>query len=191
MSCANDTPKQPPPFEHFAQKAEPGLTASQAVLANPQTAQLRQLLARLAGLAQHGATVVFAGTDRAAKIAAATALASALHLDLFHLDLAAVVSKFIGETEKNLDKIFDSAEIDGAILFFDEADALFAKRSEVKDAHERYANIEINFLLQRIEQFHAIAIFATTTTFNWPPNSLRRIQSTLHFPPSPPTPPPR
>jgi hypothetical protein len=117
MSCPNDTPKQAPPFEHFAQKAEPGLMASPAVLAIPQTAQLRQFLAHLAGIAQHGATVVFAGTDRAAKIAA-TALASAFHVDLFHLDLAAVVSKFIGETEKNLDKIFNSAEIDGAIPFF-------------------------------------------------------------------------
>jgi len=185
MSCPNDTPKQPPPFEHFAQKAEPGLTASQAVLANPPTAQLRQLLARLAGLAQHGATVVFAGTDRAAKIAAATALASALHLDLFHLDLAAVVSKFIGETEKNLNTIFRSAETSSAILFFDEADAIFGKRSEVKDPRNRFANIEVNFLLQRIEQSHVIAILATNTSPTWPPGWLRQVHATLHFPPSP------
>jgi SpoVK/Ycf46/Vps4 family AAA+-type ATPase len=96
-----------------------------------------------------------------------------------------VVSKFIGETEKNLDKIFNSAQASRAILFFDEADALFDERSDVKDTHDRFANIEINFLLQRIEQSHVIAILATNTSPTWPPDWLRRVHSTLRFPPSP------
>jgi SpoVK/Ycf46/Vps4 family AAA+-type ATPase len=175
------SPKQPPQFEHFARKIEPGLTASRSALANPEMAQLRQLETQLAGSAQAGATVVFAGTDRDAKIAAATALASELHVNLFVIDMTAVVSKFIGETEKNLDKIFNSAEASRAILFFDEADTLFGKRSEVRDTHDRFANIEVNFLLQRIERSHAIAIFATTAVQT---DGLHHVAAVLHFPPS-------
>src|SRR3546814_7644634 len=83
-----------------------------------------------------------------------------LGLSLYRIDLSAVVSKYIGETEKNLRKLFDAAEGGGAILFFDEADALFGKRSEVKDSHDRYANIEVNYLLQRLESFRGLAILA-------------------------------
>ena len=92
---------------------------------------------------------------------AAEVLASDLGLDLYRIDLSGVVSKYIGETEKNLRRIFDAAEASGAILFFDEADALFGKRTEVKDSHDRYANIEINYLLQRMEDYHGLAILAT------------------------------
>ena len=87
---------------------------------------------------------------------AAEVMANALRLDLYRIDLAGVVSKYIGETEKNLRRLFDAAEDGGAILFFDEADALFGKRTEVKDSHDRYANIEINYLLQRMESYRGL-----------------------------------
>lgn len=93
--------------------------------------------------------------------AAAEAVATELHLPLFRVDVAAIVSKYIGETEKNLERLFAAAEHSGAILFFDEADALFGKRTEVKDAHDRYANIEINFLLQKIEGYSGLVIVTT------------------------------
>ena len=92
---------------------------------------------------------------------AAEVIANDLRLELYRIDLSAVVSKYIGETEKNLRRLFDAAEQGGAILFFDEADALFGKRSEVKDSHDRYANIEINYLLQRMEAYRGLAILAT------------------------------
>ena len=92
---------------------------------------------------------------------AAEVLANELHLDLYRIDLAAVVSKYIGETEKNLKRVFDAAEDSGAILLFDEADALFGKRSEVKDSHDRYANIEVSYLLQRMEAYRGLAILTT------------------------------
>jgi SpoVK/Ycf46/Vps4 family AAA+-type ATPase len=185
MSSPSDNPKQLPRFENLAQKIAPGLAASPAVLASPQMAQVRQLLTRLSGTPPTGATVLFAGTDKDAKIAAAATLASELRLSLFRIDLGAIVSKFIGETEKNLNTIFNSAEASSAILFFDEADALFGKRSDVKDAHDRFANIEVSFLLQRIEQSHVIAILATNTAPTWPPDWLRHAHSMLHFPPIP------
>jgi SpoVK/Ycf46/Vps4 family AAA+-type ATPase len=185
MSSPSGNPKQLTRFEKLAQKIAPGLTASPAVLASPQMAQVRQLLTRLSGTPPMGATILFAGTDKDAKIAAAATLANELRLGLYRIDLAAVVSKYIGETEKNLNTIFNSAEASSAILFFDEADALFGKRSEVKDAHDRFANIEVSFLLQRIEQSHVIAILATNTTPTWPPDWLRHVHSTLYFPPNP------
>jgi SpoVK/Ycf46/Vps4 family AAA+-type ATPase len=95
--------------------------------------------------------------------AAAHAVAHDTGRDLYRIDLSAVVSKYIGETEKNLDRIFAAADPGHAILFFDEADALFGKRSEVKDSHDRYANVEVAYLLQRLESFHGLAIFATNT----------------------------
>jgi SpoVK/Ycf46/Vps4 family AAA+-type ATPase len=92
---------------------------------------------------------------------AAAVLANELDRDLYRVDLSPVVSKYIGETEKNLRRLFDAAEDSGAILFFDEADALFGKRSEVKDSHDRFANIEISFLLERMESYRGVAILAT------------------------------
>ena len=92
---------------------------------------------------------------------AAEVLAGELGLDLYRIDLAAVVSKYIGETEKNLRRVFDAAEASGAVLLFDEADALFGKRSEVKDSHDRYANIEVGYLLQRMEAYRGLAILTT------------------------------
>src|SRR5439155_27240179 len=95
---------------------------------------------------------------------AAEVLANELHLDLFRIDLSGVVSKYIGETEKNLRRVFDAAEDSGAILLFDEADALFGKRSEIRDSHDRYANIEVNYLLQRMESYRGLAILTTNLT---------------------------
>ena len=113
---------------------------------------------------------------------AAEVLAHELGLDLYRIDLSAVVSKYIGETEKNLRRLFDAAEDGGAILFFDEADALFGKRSEVKDSHDRYANIEVNYLLQRMEAYRGLAILATNMKDALDPAFLRRLRFVVDFP---------
>jgi SpoVK/Ycf46/Vps4 family AAA+-type ATPase len=105
-----------------------------------------------------------------------------LRLDLFRIDLSAVVSKYIGETEKNLRRVFDRAEQGGAILFFDEADALFGKRTEVKDSHDRYANIEISYLLQRMEDYRGLAILATNLKSHLDAAFLRRLRFLVDFP---------
>ncbi len=104
---------------------------------------------------------MFHGAARTGKTLGAHVLAQALGRDILRIDLAQVVSKYIGETEKNLDALFERAEQTGAILFFDEADALFGKRTDVKDAHDRYANVDIAYLLQRIEAYEGLVILAT------------------------------
>jgi len=109
-------------------------------------------------------------------------IANDLRLNLYRIDLSAVVSKYIGETEKNLRRMFDAAENGGAILFFDEADALFGKRSEVKDSHDRYANIEINYLLQRMEAYRGLAILATNMKSALDTAFLRRLRFIVRFP---------
>ena len=103
---------------------------------------------------------LFSGANGAGKTLAAEFLARRLDVALFRIDLSQVVSKYIGETVKNLDRLFDAVESSGAILLFDEADALFGKRTEVKDSHDRYANIEIDYLLQRLEKFRGLAILS-------------------------------
>jgi SpoVK/Ycf46/Vps4 family AAA+-type ATPase len=113
---------------------------------------------------------------------AAEAIANYLGLSLLRVDLSTVVSKYIGETEKNLRRIFDTAESGGSILFFDEADALFGKRSEVRDSHDRYANIEVGYLLQRLEQYHGLAILATNMRTALDPAFTRRIRFIVKFP---------
>jgi SpoVK/Ycf46/Vps4 family AAA+-type ATPase len=113
---------------------------------------------------------------------AAEIIAHELGLDLFKIDLSGIVSKYIGETEKNLDRIFAAAEAANAILFFDEADALFGKRSEVRDAHDRYANIETSYLLQKMEQYEGIAILATNLRQNMDEAFTRRLQFIVEFP---------
>jgi SpoVK/Ycf46/Vps4 family AAA+-type ATPase len=109
-------------------------------------------------------------------------IANELRLHLYRIDLSSVVSKYIGETEKNLRRLFDAAEQGGALLFFDEADALFGKRSEVKDSHDRYANIEINYLLQRMESFSGLAILATNMKASLDNAFLRRLRFVVNFP---------
>lgn len=129
-----------------------------------------------------GVNVLFSGLSGTGKTMAASVLARELKLDLYKIDLSSVVSKYVGETEKNLSRVFDEAEYSSAVLFFDEADALFGKRSEVKDAHDRYANFEVAFLLQRIEQFSGLAILATNISRNIDPAFARRMQHTIEFP---------
>ena len=113
---------------------------------------------------------------------AAEVIAGALQLDLYRIDLSRVVSKYIGETEKNLSRVFDAAEQGGAVLLFDEADALFGKRSEVKDSHDRYANIEVGYLLQRMEEYRGLAILTTNMRSALDDAFIRRIRFIAHFP---------
>jgi len=113
---------------------------------------------------------------------AAEVIAAELGLDLYKIDLSTVVSKYIGETEKNLERIFSEAASSNAILFFDEADALFGKRSEVRDSHDRYANIEISYLLQRMEAYDGVTILATNLRANLDEAFTRRLQFSVDFP---------
>jgi len=129
-----------------------------------------------------GISALFAGPSGTGKTMAAEVLANTLKLELFRIDLSQVVSKYIGETEKNLRHVFDAAEESGAILFFDEADALFGKRTEVKDSHDRYANIEINYLLQRMEAYRGLAILATNMRESLDQAFMRRLRFALNFP---------
>ncbi len=129
-----------------------------------------------------GLNVLFSGPPGTGKTMAAEILANEVKLDLYKIDLSSVVSKYIGETEKNLKKIFDEAETSNSILFFDEADALFGKRSEVKDSHDRYANIEISYLLQKMEEYEGIVILATNLHGNIDDAFLRRMQFVIEFP---------
>jgi ATP-dependent 26S proteasome regulatory subunit len=129
-----------------------------------------------------GTSVIFAGGSGTGKTLAAEILANELRLDLYRVDLSGVVSKYIGETEKNLRRIFGAAEYGGAILLFDEADALFGKRSEVKDSHDRYANIEIDYLLQRIEGFTGLAILTTNLKSALDTAFTRRLRFVVDFP---------
>jgi len=129
-----------------------------------------------------GISALFAGESGTGKTLAAEVIAHELRLDLYRIDLSSVVSKYIGETEKNLRRLFDAAEDGGAILFFDEADALFGKRSEVKDAHDRYANIEINYLLQRMEAYRGLAILATNMKSSLDSAFTRRLRFIVNFP---------
>ena len=129
-----------------------------------------------------GLNILFSGPSGTGKTMAAEILAGELALDLYKIDLSTVVSKYIGETEKNLSRIFQEAENSNAVLFFDEADALFGKRSEVKDAHDRYANLEISYLLQKMEEFDGVVILATNFKKNMDPAFVRRIQFILEFP---------
>src|SRR5262249_38299265 len=108
-----------------------------------------------------GIAALFAGGSGTGKTLAAEVLARELRLDLHRIDLAQVVSKYIGESEKNLGRLFDAADASGAILLFDEADALFGKRSEVRDSHDRYANFEVSYLLQRIETYRGLVLLTT------------------------------
>jgi SpoVK/Ycf46/Vps4 family AAA+-type ATPase len=128
-----------------------------------------------------GISALFGGASGTGKTMAASVIASELDLELYKIDLSRVVSKFIGETEKNLAKIFKEAETSNAILFFDEADALFGKRSEVKDAHDRHANIEIDFLLQQMEEYDGLTILATNLSQNIDEAFTRRLQFIINF----------
>ncbi|MCB9647433.1 MAG: ATP-binding protein [Deltaproteobacteria bacterium] len=138
-------------------------------------------LSRSGGLGM-GLTCLFSGPPGTGKTFAAQGLANALGLNLYRIDLSQVVSKYIGETEKALGRVFDEAEAGHGVLLFDEADALFGKRSEVKDAHDRYANIEVGYLLQRLEAFEGVTILTTNLRSNIDPAFVRRLRFVLGFP---------
>jgi ATPase family associated with various cellular activities (AAA)/Winged helix domain, variant len=129
-----------------------------------------------------GISALFSGASGTGKTLAAEIMANELSLDLYRIDLSQVVSKYIGETEKNLRRVFDAAETAGAVLLFDEADALFGKRSEVKDSHDRYANIEVSYLLQRMEAYRGLAILTTNMKQALDPAFMRRIRFVVQFP---------
>ncbi|MFB6436657.1 ATP-binding protein [Streptomyces sp. NPDC056411] len=129
-----------------------------------------------------GVTALFAGGSGTGKTLAAEVMAKELGLDLFVIDLSQVVSKYIGETEKNLSRVFDAAERGGALLLFDEADALFGKRSEVKDSHDRYANLEVSYLLMRMEAYRGLAVLTTNMKKALDSAFLRRIRFVVDFP---------
>jgi hypothetical protein len=166
------------------------------VLPEPQSAILRQIVmnARHAATVNHewgfaeryptglGLSALFCGPSGTGKTMAAGVVAGALNRDLFQIDLATVVSKYIGETEKHLRKIFDAAERSGAILLFDEADALFGKRSQVRDSHDRYANLEVSYLLQRMESYRGIAILTTNMHNSLDTSFQRRLRFVVQFP---------
>jgi SpoVK/Ycf46/Vps4 family AAA+-type ATPase len=129
-----------------------------------------------------GITALFAGPSGTGKTLAAEVLANDLQLDLHRIDLSQVVSKYIGDTEKNLRAVFNAAEQTGAVLLFDEADALFGKRSEVRDSHDRYANIEVSYLLQRMEAYRGLAILTTNKRGSLDSAFLRRLRFLIPFP---------
>lgn len=185
-----------PRLEALAQRIEPAAAWDDLVLPEPQRRMLHEMAVHLRqrmqvyedwGFAAKsarglGISALFAGPSGTGKTMAAEVLANELRLDLYRIDLSQVVSKYIGETEKNLRRVFDAAEDGGAILLFDEADALFGKRSEVKDSHDRYANVEISYLLQRMEGYRGLAILTTNMKQALDPAFLRRIRFVVQFP---------
>jgi hypothetical protein len=183
-------------LEALARRVCPRATVDDLILAEPaagqvlETATRARLRQRVVGEWQmrgvgsrgSGITTLFVGPSGTGKTLAAEVIAHSLGLDLYVVDLSSVVDKYIGETEKNLERIFNGAQGLNGVLFFDEADALFGKRSAVSDAHDRYANIEVAYLLQRMEQFDGISILATNLTANLDDALARRIDLRVVFP---------
>jgi hypothetical protein len=185
-----------PILSTLAQKITPHYAWDDIILPPDTVTQLRELCAHIEhrhtvyqvwGFARklalgQGLMALFAGQSGTGKTMAADIIAGALGLDLYKIDLSGVISKYIGETEKNLSRIFSEAETSNAILFFDEADALFGKRSEVKDAHDRYANIETAYLLQKMEEYAGVVIMATNLKMNMDEAFFRRMHFVIDFP---------
>ena len=184
-----------PRLDDLAQRIEPCAGWDDLVLPDVQRNTLREIVVHVRnrvrvyedwGFAAKSARglgigALFAGPSGTGKTMAAEVLARELRLDLYRIDLSSVVSKYIGETEKNLRRVFDAAEAGGAILLFDEADALFGKRSEVKDSHDRYANIEVGYLLQRMEAYRGLAILTTNMKGALDAGFLRRLRFVVQF----------
>jgi hypothetical protein len=185
-----------PRLDDLAQRIEPAATWDDLVLPTAQIEILKQITASVShratvyetwgfstrGSRGLGVSAMFAGASGTGKTMAAEVVAGALDLDLYRIDLSQVVSKYIGETEKNLARVFDAAEQGGVVLLFDEADALFGKRTEVKDSHDRYANVETSYLLQRMEAYRGLAILTTNQKNALDPAFLRRIRFVVQFP---------
>ena len=180
----------------LAQRIEPHYTWDDIILSGDVRGDLEALVAQVRyrkdvyrrwGFARRlprgrGVTALFSGPSGVGKTMAAEVVARELALDLYNIDLSGVVSKYIGETEKNLRRVFDAAEGAGAVLFFDEADALFGKRTEVKDSHDRYANIEVSYLLQRMEAYTGLAILATNMKSHLDTAFMRRLRFIIDIP---------
>jgi len=183
-------------MDNLAQRIDSTATWEDLILPQAQTSVLGDIAVHLrhrlkvyqdwglGGKSQRGLgiTALFSGISGTGKTLAAEVLAQELKLDLYKIDLSTIVSKYIGETEKNLSRVFDAAETGGAILLFDEADALFGKRNEVKDSHDRYANIEVSYLLQRMESYRGLAILTTNLPDAIDRAFLRRIRFIVQFP---------
>ena len=192
ICCASERPR----LDRLAQRLVPKVTWDDLVLPVEETNRLKEIAAQVKHRNQvygewgferkmnrgFSISALFAGDSGTGKTMAAEVIANELQLNLYRIDLSAVVNKYIGETEKNLRRLFDAAEGGGAILFLDEADALFGKRSEVKDSHDRYANIEINYLLQRIESYRGLAILATNMKSALDTAFMRRLRFIVNFP---------
>jgi MoxR-like ATPase len=179
----------------MAQRVDPRFGLRDIVLPAAQSAQLDEIVHAMRALtrvhyewgtarawSESGLSVLFCGAPGTGKTMSAEAVAAELELPLFRVDLSQVVNKYIGETEKNLKQIFDAAEASDVVLFFDEADALFGKRTEVKDAHDRFANIEISYLLERMERFKGLAILATNRRKDLDEAFTRRLRYLVEFP---------
>jgi len=185
-----------PRLEDLAERIVPSAAWDDLVLPELQKQVMHQLAAQVRyrmrvyedwGFSQKskrglGVSALFAGASGTGKTMAADVLARDLGLDLYRIDLSAVVSKYIGETEKNLRQVFDAAEEGGVLLLFDEADALFGKRSEVRDSHDRYANIEVGYLLQRMEAYQGLAVLTTNLKSALDTSFQRRLRFTVNFP---------
>lgn len=185
-----------PRMEGLAQRIEAAAVWDDLVLPERQKQLLRQITIHVRqrskiyqswgfdtkGSRGMGVSALFAGPSGTGKTMASEVLANELRLDLYRIDLSRVVSKYIGETEKNLRRVFDAAEDGAAILLFDEADALFGRRSEVKDSHDRYANIEVSYLLQRMETYRGLAILTTNRRDALDHAFMRRIRFAVEFP---------
>ena len=183
-------------LDRLARRIEPSVTWDDLVLPADPLAQLRELAARArhrdlvlgewrmrpGGGRGRGVTALFAGDSGTGKTMSAEVVAGDLGLDLYTVDLATVIDKYVGETEKNLERIFAEAAGINGVLLFDEADAIFGKRSEVKDAHDRYANVESAYLLQRMESFDGLAILATNLRANLDDAFTRRLDLAIDFP---------
>ncbi|HIH44598.1 MAG TPA: ATP-binding protein [Candidatus Methanoperedenaceae archaeon] len=181
----------------FSRRIMPRYTWNDIVLPGDMEKQLREISSHIKYKAMvysdwgfdrkysigKGLNVLFAGPSGTGKTMAAEVIANDAGLDIYKIDLSGIVSKYIGETEKNLMKVFNEAETSNAILFFDEADALFGKRTEIRDSHDRYSNIEVNYLLQKIEEYEGIVILATNFKKNIDEAFLRRMQFSVDFPP--------
>ncbi|MFE7633649.1 ATP-binding protein [Kitasatospora sp. NPDC057518] len=183
-------------LDELGRRVEPRADWEDLVLEERQRATLREIVAhvRRRGTVYQewgfesvlrrglGVTALFAGGSGTGKTLAAEVVAGRLGVDLFVIDLSQVVSKYIGETEKNLRRVFDAAERGGALLLFDEADALFGKRSEIKDSHDRYANLEVSYLLMRMEAYRGLAVLTTNMKKALDPAFMRRIRFVVDFP---------
>lgn len=158
-------------------RANPRLAESQKLILKDICSQARDTAGKSCDT-----LVLFTGVDSAEKATGAEVVAKDLKRDLYRIDLSRVVSKYIGETEKNLDRIFKAGDSAAAILFLDEAEALFGKRSEVKDAHDRYANLQIGYLLQQLESFKGVVVLSANRKENIPDAFRRRIRYVVDFP---------